>query len=170
MFARARRVHVRDWFAEWSRARPEINRAPGRHTTDAIWRTMVRQSLGEDKAFLEWTWDLQKAFDHVDRGLLWQAAGRHGYPKSVLATSLVSYGWGRRFLLTTEVSRMLLSHRGIAAGSPYAPYELALQVAGVIDLVRAWNVAGKPKAFLSIHEDDISVMLECAYGDRWQLP
>ena len=39
---------------------------------------------------------------------------------------------------------------GIAAGSPYAPYELAVHLVGLVDIIRRW----------SIHVDDVSVMLE----------
>ena len=111
--------------------------APGRHTTDAIWRSMVRQDIGAGKRrYVEVNWDFQRAFDHVDRGRLWKAAESEGYPMSLLAASLVSYGWERRFALNTEVSRPLRAHRGIAAGSPFAPYELAVHLAGLIEAVR----------------------------------
>ena len=96
--------------------------APGRHTTDAIWRSLVRQDLGgEHTHFVEWNWDFLKAFDHIDRQVLWNTAAAQGYPMDLLATSLVSYGWGRNFVLNTEASRRIYAHRGIAAGSPYAP-------------------------------------------------
>ena len=42
VFARARRPEVQDWFKSWAAVRPEVNMAPGRHTTDAIWRCLVR--------------------------------------------------------------------------------------------------------------------------------
>ena len=115
--------------------------APGRHTTDAIWRAMVKQHVADASAkFLEWSWDLQKAFDHVSRDILWETGVRYDYPLDILATSLTSYGWDRRFILNSEVSKSLKSRRGIAPGSPYAPYELALHLGRLIDLVRAWKV------------------------------
>ena len=54
VFARSRREAVREWYNEWPRSRPELNMAPGRHTTDAIWRAMVKQQEADIKAkFLE---------------------------------------------------------------------------------------------------------------------
>ena len=108
------------------------------------------------------TWDFQKAFDHVDRRILWDKAKDAGYPMCALATSLVSYGWGRRFILNKEVSKEIRSGRGIAAGSPFAPYELAVYLDGLIDIVRLWNLEQISRktglqATLSIHVDDISV-------------
>ncbi len=85
-----------------------------------------------------------------------------------LATSLVSYNWGRRFILNREVSREIRSGRGIAAGSPFAPYELAVYLGGLIDIVRQWNGEQLSaqiglRASPSVHVDDISV---CISGKR----
>ena len=166
VFARARRSKVQEWFRPWAADRPEVNMAPGRHTTDAIWRAMVRQDLAMESEgsrrshFVEWNWDFQKAFDHVDRTKLWARAAKVGYPLSILATSLCSYGWGRRFVLNREVSAEIRAQRGIAAGSPFAPYELAVHLDGLVDLVRHWNTLEECKACLSIHVDDVSVLME----------
>jgi hypothetical protein len=113
---------------------------------------------------VEWNWDLQKAFDFVKREILWGKAKAAGYPMNSLATALVSYGWGRRFILNREVSKEIRSGRGIAAGSPFAPYELAVYLEGLIGIVRAWNaqqisIKSGLKATLSIHVDDISVCI-----------
>jgi hypothetical protein len=73
VFARARRGLVQEWFGAFVKARPELNMAPGRHITDAIWRSLVWQFLTVTSvggSLAEWKWDLQKAFDHVDRGKL----------------------------------------------------------------------------------------------------
>jgi hypothetical protein len=139
--------------------------APGRHTTDAIWRSVVRQEVSDSGTMhVEWNWDLQKAFDYVNGDILWSKARAAGYPMKSLATALVSYGWGRRFILNREVSKEIRSGRGIAAGSPFAPYELAVYLEGLIEIVRAWNaqqvcVKSGLKATLSIHVDDISVCI-----------
>jgi hypothetical protein len=95
---------MQDWFRKWASVRLEVNVAPGRHTTEAIWRSLVRQS----SHFVEWSWDFQKAFDHVDRRALWRAAKAQGDPLDLLAVSSVSYGRGRNFTLNTEVSRRTL--------------------------------------------------------------
>ncbi len=99
--------------------------------------------------FILWNgnWDLQKAFDHVDRQVLWKMVEAQGFPMDLLATSLVSYGWGRNFVLNTEVSRRIYAHRGIAAGSPYAPYELAVHLVGLIEIVRQWNAVEQCRRF-----------------------
>ncbi len=66
--------------------------APGRHTIDAISRSVVRQEIAEEgTSNSEWNWDLQKAFDHVDRSISWSKAKEADSPTSALATSLVSY-------------------------------------------------------------------------------
>ncbi len=103
---------VQDWFAERARARPEVNMAPGRHTTDAMWRSVVRQEIPDTGAHnVEWNWDLQKATDHVDWSTLWTKVHDAGYPMCALASSLVSYGWGRRFTVDREVSHEIRSGR-----------------------------------------------------------
>ena len=118
VYSRARRPRVQQWFASWAATRPEVNMAPGRHTTDAIWRSVVRQETSDSGTLhVEWNWDLQKAFDYVKRDILWSKARAAGYPMKSLATALVSYGWGRRFILNREVSKEIRSGRGIAAGS-----------------------------------------------------
>ena len=80
----------------------------------------------------------------------------------ILATSLNSSGWSRRFILNREVSPVIRAGRGVAAGSPYGPYELAVYVAGIIGIVREGNRINNPKglhATLSVHVDDISVSI-----------
>ncbi len=111
---------------------------------------------------MEWNWDLQKAFDHVDRQTLWSKAFEAGYTMCALASSLVSYGWRRRFILNREVLREIRSSRGIAARSPFAPYELAVYLEGLMVRVRVWNEEQARwrtgiKAVMSIHKDDVSV-------------
>ncbi len=96
----------------------------------------------------------------MDRGLLWKAVVEHSDPLVALAASLVSYGWGRRFALNAEVSRRIFPHRVIAAGSPYAPYELAVHLVGLIDVVRRWNETEGVAAHLPTHVDNVSVVLQ----------
>ncbi len=81
VLARARRDKVLDWFRGGSAVRPEVSLALGRHSTDAVWRSLDGQDLGGPLTyFVEYNWEFQKAFDHVDRGLLWKAAVEQGYP------------------------------------------------------------------------------------------
>ena len=42
VYSRARRATVLGWLAGWSAIRPEVNMAPGMHTTGAIWRSVGR--------------------------------------------------------------------------------------------------------------------------------
>ncbi len=96
----------------------------------------------------------------MDRRILWTKAKEADYPMCALAASLVIFGLGRRFILNREASHEILSSRGIAAGSPFAPYELTVYLEGLIVLVRTWNeMHGKRKtgmkAVLSIHVDDV---------------
>ena len=105
VYARSRRHRVQEWYGRLSRAFPEVNMAAGRWTSDAMWRAMVRRDIAPTtQEAIEVNWDLQKAFDHVDRRKLWEAGRREGYPLSVLRLSLLSYGWSRRFLWNSEVS------------------------------------------------------------------
>ncbi len=61
--------------------------APGRQTTDATWRSLVRQERGGEQVHsVEWNWDCQKAFDNVDRQVLWNKAEAQGHPMDLLAT------------------------------------------------------------------------------------
>ncbi len=77
VYSRAGRPLVQEEFAGWSTARPEVNMAPERHTIDAIWRSLVRQEVAEEGTLhVEWNWDLQKAFDHVDRAFYVQRRER----------------------------------------------------------------------------------------------
>ncbi len=83
---------------------------------------MVKQDLGkEDDMFMKWNWDLQKACDLVERENVFEEACRQGYPMDIMRTSLVSYGWEKRFVLNTEVPSVIRSHRGIAASTLFAP-------------------------------------------------
>ncbi len=78
-------------------------------------------------------------FDHVDRQKLCKKGSESGYPMGVLASSLVSCSWGRRFMLNREALQEIRSQRGIAAGSHFARHELAIHVVSLIDLLRAWS-------------------------------
>ncbi len=101
--------------------------APRRHTTDAIRRSVVRQEVADTGGCnVEWSWDFQKAFDRVDRAISWPKARDAEYPMSAMASSIVPYGWGRMFALSREVLLESRPCMGIAAGSPFAPYELAV--------------------------------------------
>ncbi len=158
-YARIRRSEIREWFVAFCKKWPEVNMAPGRHTTDAVWREQMRRCLhhGQTKS-AEINWDLSKAFDHVGRAKLFQIAVQRGYPAGVLANSLVSYGWQRKFILDTEVSGSLASHRGIAPGSPSAPYELAVYLAGLSEIVAAYRASIEGmRIVLSVHVDDIAL-------------
>ena len=96
--------------------------APGRDTTDAIWRAMARRDMQRDtNKTIEWNWDRQKAIDHVDHDKLWEQARGAGYPMAFLATSLAPFCWHRRFVRNAEVSGALFAQRGMAAGFPFAP-------------------------------------------------
>ncbi len=65
-------------------------------------------------------------------------------------------------MLNREVSPKIRPSRAIAAGSPFAPYELPVYLEGLIVSVRHWNeeqcrLKTGLKAVLSIDVDDISV-------------
>ncbi len=55
----------------WADERLEVNIALGRQAIDAMWRSMVRQDIGQGQGVLaERSWYLQKAFDLVDGHLM----------------------------------------------------------------------------------------------------
>ena len=67
--------------------------------------------------------------------------------------------------MNSEVSEEIWAWLGIAAGPPFAPYELAVYLADLIDIVRQWNLE-EPGfiATLSIHVDDVAVTMEAPAG------
>ncbi len=94
-FARARRSKVKHCFNHWADLRPEVVMAPGRHTTHAIWRSMLWQFIcTSTDHFFQWNLDLWEASDHVGRMKLRKEGERQGYPLNALATSLASNGRG----------------------------------------------------------------------------
>ena len=62
---------------------------------------------------VEFLWDVQKAFDQVDRAMLFRKARDLGYPMHVLRLSLDSYGFERRLIDRDIVSRPLAPAKGI---------------------------------------------------------
>ena len=152
---------MREWYQQLTNEHPEVNMASGRNTTDAIYRQQVRlcKGAGADDVgkSVEVNWDLSKAFDHVGRRGLVTAAKKLGYPVLLLLNSLHSYGWSRRFVLNKELSSVIKSHRGVAAGSPFAPYELMVAIFGIVSIVRSWETPGVGHS-LSVHVDDIALV------------
>ncbi len=67
-------------------------------------------------------WDLKKAFEGLDRDILWEMGERYG-----LRLSLGTYAMTRRLQLEQGiVSKHLRGARGICAGSARATFELEL--------------------------------------------
>lgn len=76
-----------------------------------------------------------------------------GYPLEALRLSMTSYSWKRRLVIDGVVGKGIYFTKGVAAGSPFAPFELALVVPPTIVRLR---VNGIPLA-LSIHVDDFMI-------------
>ena len=81
---------VRDWERSGAASSPAFNNSPGRRILDTTYRECVRHALGGSGAAAEVLLDLTKAFDQVDRPLLWAAAGRWGYPLAPLRLALAA--------------------------------------------------------------------------------
>jgi hypothetical protein len=130
--------------------------AAGRQVTDATYRLMVRQDTSRGKhegtAAADLLWDIRKAFENVDREILWEKGKNNGYPLDVLRLSLASYDWERMLSMGMLVSRPIKPSRGIAAGSAFATFELTLYL---LDLMRDHKKAC-PEVTLSVHVDDFS--------------
>ena len=75
--------------------------------------------------------DIRKAFETLVRELLWHYAIKEGYPLDLLYMALNAYTWTRFLVIGGFTSRGIIPHRGIAAGSTSATYELALYMLGV---------------------------------------
>ena len=90
--SRIRQGAVREWEAERC-ASAKFNNAPCRRISDDVYRSWIRSYIGsaEGKWTCEILWDLKKAFENVDRAILWQKGKEHGYPLDILRLSMRSY-------------------------------------------------------------------------------
>ena len=172
VMGRARAEAVRKWFASLTEAIPEINMAPRRQVSDATYRTMMRQNLarckhqsgqGKEPQVCEVQWDLSKAFDRVDWQVAEAAAKQFGYDQAAWRLSKQSYMWGRRLKMEGLVGPTLLPSRGIAAGSPFAAYELALVLLpGIMQhrMRKNLQINISIQLRLSVHVDDTMLTIE----------
>ena len=76
--------------------------------------------------------DVKKAFEHVNRTKLIEAAKAIGYPMHALVMSIEAYEWPCRLVFEGLASRQVTPTRGIAAGSAFAIFELECLLALVI--------------------------------------
>ena len=77
--------------------------------------------------------DMKKAFDYVNREKLMQAAKEMGYPMHAFAMSTISYQWNRSICIEQRLSKPIRPRRGIAAGSAFATFELAVLLSAPMD-------------------------------------
>ena len=155
--AKARGEVVRRWEAKEA-AGSSYNNSPNRRIGDVVYRQAVRNAIAaaEGRHVVEVCWDFKKAFEHVQRPLLWQKAQAQGYPMALLRMSLRSYGWDRRILTEHNVvSGTIKARRGIAAGSAFAIYELKAYCREFTMITH-----GLPGATLSLHVDDTIIRVE----------
>ncbi len=169
IFGKLRCGSVRAWMHCLAARYPQINMAPNRGVGDSTYRLQIRRDLalmeedegGVHTCFAELQWDLSKAFDHVSWHHMEEQARAWGYPMQAWATSGPAYRWSRRVVVDIVASHEVWPRRGIAAGSPFAPYELVLYLAEAISR----QVASCPQVTLSVHVDDI---LQTARGKTSQ--
>ena len=151
---------VKGWLHGITQTYHEINMAPRRWVSDATFRLQVRRDLGvaagggcdtdEGRFGAEVQWDLSKAFDRVNWGNLVKRAVEWGYPLEALRLSMVSYSWQRRLVMDGVIGGKVHPRRGVAAGSPFAPYELALVTLPTIVRLRKSELP----IVISVHVDD----------------
>ena len=92
--------------------------------------------------------DLHKAFELVQRDKLLEAGVALGYPLDVLLWGLEMYSWPRRLVYRGCVTEVLLTFRGICAGSAFATSELWLMLCGSLGL--SLRHISEPTRLLSI--------------------
>ena len=124
MYAKARSHEVRAW-SYTNQSKSHLNNSAGRCVGDATWRNLIKSQLTNQHT-LEIMLDMKKAFDYVNREKLMQAAKDMGYPMHALAMSTISYHWNRSICIEQRLSKPIRPRRGIAAGSAFATFELAV--------------------------------------------
>ena len=164
LLARARAPIIREWAAK--RLPAEINMNVDRQILDANWRLHMKRAIGQvtgtkqnGGVAVDFLGDIRKAFETLVRELLWHYAIKEGYPLDLLYMALSAYTWTRYLVIGGFTSRGIIPHRGIAAGSTSATYELALYMLGVTHRLASENIP----VTLSIHVDDTS--LSCIARD-----
>ena len=126
---------------------------PRRRTSDAVWRSQVKNASRGTAHAIEFGWDVRKCFEKVERGKLCRLAVDLGYPAPLLRVSVASYRWPRRLQFAGMVSRAIVAVSGIVAGGGYALWELLAYM-----FVAATRVTTScPSADLSIFVDDLTV-------------
>jgi hypothetical protein len=100
--------------------------------------------------------DLQTAHEHVDRFNLIAAAKASGYPMGCLMAGLRVHTWPRRLVFNRMVSRSVVPRRGIAAGSPFATFELWALVGPVVVALAKQH----SQTIFSLHVDDLSITVQ----------
>jgi hypothetical protein len=138
--------------------RAQVNMAARRHTGDGLYRHLTRLGILYMQTYSPTIthtgsvlWDLTKAFEHVDRGFLWEQASKYQYPLKWLRLSVASYAWGRTICTGKLAVSQVSPQRGIAAGSASATFELQLYHRSLVDM----HTKACPQVTLSIHVDDI---------------
>jgi hypothetical protein len=154
VLGRHRAEELRRWAA--SQQGLAFNNGGGRQIGDSTWRVQARSYLQRSSWTLEYPTDLQKAFDHVDRGMLIQVALQKGYPTTALVQSLNSYRWTRRVAYQGILSPSILTGRGIAAGSPAATFELRMSLGPATRQL----LEGHASVALCLHVDDLSLTVQ----------
>ena len=96
--------------------------------------------------------DLAKAFETVYRPLLVREALAIGYPPECLLLGLSLYAMPRRLVYRQCVSRQLVPHRGIVAGSAFATNELEVVMWRSLDRLEAQDRS----VLWSVQVDDIT--------------
>ena len=75
-------------------------------------------------------WDMQQAFDLVNRRKLWEAVELSNFPMEILQRSLTPYDWPRHCIGSNNIlGEQTWATRGIGPGSPHATHELQVYLA-----------------------------------------
>ena len=154
IWGRARRIVIRQWEADNSRA--DIYGGQGRGAQRAAWEA----ALGAEHAhmtglaFIQTLMDMVKAFGTVPHQQLIESASERGFPLWLLRLSLAIYRMPRVIMIERRCSRLIVASRGITAGSTFATTELIALLIGLVDLLNGrWGGIVR----LKLYVDDLSM-------------
>eukprot|EP00959_Pyramimonas_sp_CCMP1952_P394244 8260746-Pyramimonas_sp.AAC.2 len=92
--------------------------APPRHTTDSVWRAVVRGDIADHagKFVAMLLADLKQCYEHISHHAMLSEGMRCDFPRVALKAALDSHRWPRRLLMDNVVCEPLYPARGDCCG------------------------------------------------------
>ncbi|CAK0794176.1 unnamed protein product, partial [Prorocentrum cordatum] len=152
IYSRSLSHHCREWERNSAKSK-HFNMAPHRHTTDSVWRAVVRGDIADHSGKFVATLlaDLKQCYEHIGHHTMLSEGIRCDFPLFALKAALDSYRWPRRLLMDNAVGEPLYPTRGIVAGSSTATFEVK---GYMIPTIRDTTI--NEGTSLSIHIDDLA--------------